>query len=87
MVDRAASPQPAGALKQQVPLVPCKGRGRFPAHNKKRSACLWVTQGPSLVKAMTMADYWICAMWAMWDHLATAAAPHCACRGATGDYR
>ena len=58
MIDRAASVQPAGALKQQVSLVPCKGRGRHPAPGKDRACLPAGSAGSILGKVMSTTDYW-----------------------------
>ena len=52
MIDRA------GAPKQQIPLVPCKGRGRFPAHKEDRLCLPSGSVGPILGKATSTTDYW-----------------------------
>ena len=58
MIDRAASLQPARAPKQQIPLAPCKGRGRFPAHEEDRLCLPSGSVGSFLGKATSTADYW-----------------------------
>ena len=58
MIDRAASLQPARAPKQQIPLAPCKGRGRFPAHEEDRLCLPTGSVGSILGKATSTADYW-----------------------------
>ena len=58
MIDQAASLQPMRALKQQIPLAPCKGGGQFPVH-KEDHVCLPLgSVGSILGKAMSTADYW-----------------------------
>ena len=58
MIDRAASLQPARAPKQQIPLAPCKGRGRFPAHEVDHACLPLDSAGSILGKAMSPADFW-----------------------------
>ena len=58
MIDRAASLQPARAPKQQIPLAPCKGRGRFPAHEEDRLCLPSGSVGSFLGKATSTTDYW-----------------------------
>ena len=58
MIDRAASLQPARAPKQQIPLAPCKGRGRFPAHKEDRVCLPSGSVGSILGKATSTTDYW-----------------------------
>ena len=58
MIDRAASLQPARAPKQQIPLAPCKGRGRFPAHEEDRLCLPSGSVGSILGKATSTTDYW-----------------------------
>ena len=58
MIDRAASLQPARAPKQQIPLAPCKGRGRFPAHKEDRLCLPSGSVGSILGKATSTTDYW-----------------------------
>ena len=58
MIDRAASLQPARAPKQQIPLAPCKGRGRFPAHEEDRVCLPSSSVGSILGKATSTTDYW-----------------------------
>ena len=58
MIDRAASLQPARAPKQQIPLAPCKGRGRFPAHEEERLCLPTGSVGSILGKATSTTDYW-----------------------------
>ena len=58
MIDRAASLQPARAPKQQIPLAPCKGRGRFPAHEEDRVCLPSGSVGSILGKATSTTDYW-----------------------------
>ena len=58
MIDRAASLQPARAPKQQIPLAPCKGRGRFPAHEEDRVCLPSGSVGSILGKAMSTTDFW-----------------------------
>ena len=58
MIDRAASLQPARAPKQQIPLAPCKGRGRFPGHEEDRLCLPTGSVGSLLGKAMSTTDYW-----------------------------
>ena len=58
MIDRAASLQPARAPKQQIPLAPCKGRGRFPAHEEDRLCLPTGSVGSILGKATSTTDYW-----------------------------
>ena len=58
MIDRAASLQPARAPKQQIPLAPCKGRGRFPAHEEDRLCLPTGSVGSFLGKATSTTDYW-----------------------------
>ena len=58
MIDRAASLQPARAPKQQIPLAPCKGRGRFPAHEEERLCLPTGSVGPILGKATSTTDLW-----------------------------
>ena len=57
MIDRAASLQPARAPKQQIPLAPCKGRGRFPAHEEDRLCLPSGSVGSILGKATSTTDY------------------------------
>ena len=57
MIDRAASLQPARAPKQQIPLAPCKGRGRFPAHEEDRVCLPSGSVGSILGKATSTTDY------------------------------
>ena len=57
MIDRAASLQPARAPKQQIPLAPCKGRGRFPAHEEERLCLPTGSVGSILGKATSTTDY------------------------------
>ena len=57
MIDRAASLQPARAPKQQIPLAPCKGRGRFPAHEEDRLCLPSGSVGSFLGKATSTTDY------------------------------
>ena len=57
MIDRAASLQPARAPKQQIPLAPCKGRGRFPAHEEDRLCLPSGSAGSFLGKATSTTDY------------------------------
>ena len=56
MIDRAASLQPARAPKQQIPLAPCKGRGRFPAHEEDRLCLPSGSVGSILGKATSTTD-------------------------------
>ena len=58
MIDRAASLQPARAPKQQIPLAPCKGRGRFPAHEEERLCLPTGSVGSILGKATSTTDFW-----------------------------
>ena len=58
MIDRAASLQPARAPKQQIPLAPCKGRGRFPAHEEDRLCLPTGSVGSILGKATSTTDFW-----------------------------
>ena len=58
MLDRAASLQPPRAPKQQIPLAPCKGRGRFPAHEEERLCLPTGSAGSILGKATSTTDYW-----------------------------
>ena len=58
MIDRAASLQPARAPKQQIPLAPCKGRGRFPAHEEDRVCLPSGSVGSILGKATSTTDFW-----------------------------
>ena len=60
MIDRAASLQPARAPKQQIPLAPCKGRGRFPAHEEDRLCLPSGSVGSILGKATSTTDYLFC---------------------------
>ena len=57
MIDRAASLQPARAPKQQIPLAPCKGRGRFPAHEEDRLCLPSGSVGSILGKVTSTMDY------------------------------
>ena len=77
MIDRAASLQPARAPKQQIPLAPCKGRGRFPAHEEERLCLPTGSVGSILGKATSTTDFWntvkqtnkqtntLCAKWTL----------------------
>ena len=58
MIDRAASLQPARAPKQQIPLAPGKGRGRFPAHEEDRLCLPTGSVGSFLGKVTSTTDYW-----------------------------
>ena len=58
MIDRAASLQPARAPKQQIPRAPCKGRGRFPAHEEDRVCLPTGSAGSILGKATSTTDFW-----------------------------
>ena len=58
LIDRAASLQPARAPKQQIPLEPCKGRGRLPAHEEDRVCLPSGSVGSILGKATSTTDYW-----------------------------
>ena len=57
MIDWVASLQPARAPKQQFPLAPCKGRGRFPAHEEDLVCLPPGSVGSILGKAMSTTDY------------------------------
>ena len=58
MIDQVASLQPMRALKQQIPLVPRKGRGQFPAHEEDRLCLPSGSTGSILGKVMSTTDYW-----------------------------
>ena len=49
---------PREPQKQQIPLVPCKGRRRFPAHEENRLCLPTGGLGSILGKAMSTTDYW-----------------------------
>ena len=58
MIDWVACLQPARAPKQQTPLAPCKGRGRFPAHEEDCLCLPSGSVGSILGKAMSATDFW-----------------------------
>ena len=57
-IDQAASLQPTRALKLQIPLALCKGRGHFPAHEEDHACLPSGSIGSILGKAMSATDFW-----------------------------
>ena len=46
------------ARKEHIPLAPCKGRGRFPAHKEHRLCLPSGSVGSILGKVASTTDYW-----------------------------